>query len=577
MTGSLKTVVYRLRHDPDTSARIGYLASQYRLAYNVSVTHLNRHPNVPFGSGHRGQTSLLNTINAWRDEDSRASAPRAIHHAGAFEAYRDNRLLQIRREGRLQSTSTTIALEHGGHHRRTLDTRSRKRDGGTLSSYVPPARLGETSFCIPGARDVVLRTTQPVPEDLDIQAYRLVEVRRDRRGMNGPLRARRYALHLMVAVTLPDPPEHEKIIDSSDIIGMTMTDDTHMYASTGEKICLGGTTHTNRRNRANVRSEKPGSRRHHKLQRSNQRTQSRQKADRQRLITEGTRQTFSKHGPNAVAVHHRASPIPTDDFTRGIHRDVRKPHVMLMRHQLETAIRNSLMPGEMRAVADEAERTGIKIYRVLPEAPQPYGSPHTSRHRDRGESQAVDPCRRCEHEMGQGHAPARVLRDRAYLMARLASGRELVVECAQTGWRVRPSRDAWDSPCGSEGVVNPKSGVGRQGVGPLSTARGAPKLQGAALQVGSSDPDAQKQLIIDPTYKHTITNLEKLPVEIVAVLLAIVGAGLARKTKQASVTSMATWANFAIANGLPVIPADPSIWVSTLHCASCGTATSHVR
>ena len=549
MAEAIRTLVYPLEHDPETSTSIGYLASQYRLAYNWAVSVLNREPNIPFHRRSRGhKDTLLGRVNTWSREDSRASAPRAIHQGGAWGAYLDNKLLQVQRNSLLRSTTSAINHLGSDHHCRTLDYRSRKYDTSTLSSYVPPVRLDQHTFRVYGARDVILRTKVPVPEHLDIRGYRLVEVRRERRNVNGGLRARRYALHLLVAVTLPDPPDHGAITDPSDIIGMTAGDGGHTYASTGETICHGDADPGERQNIDRVRRKRKGSRRRAKLQRNIRKKSQRWKANRQRLLTEGAREVLRTSKPKAVGID-QCSTLDRG-LTSGIHHDRREPQWMVMRHQLDAATRNTTMTEDMRVVATEAERQGISIYRVLPEAAQQSGSATRSRHQDSRESQAADRCRRCGHEMGQGPGPARVLRDRALLVATLRNGRRLSVECAPTGWRVRPSRDAWDPPCDSEGVVKPMSGAEPQGVGPPRLARGELQLQGAALQAGSPEQDAQRQLM-SPIHRYVITFLENLPVEIVAMLLRILDEDSAHATKIARVKAMANWARWAVANGCP--------------------------
>ncbi len=107
---------------------------------------------------------------------------------------------------------------------RTPARRSRKRGPSTLTSLVPPVRLGGSTFTIMGtimgARDIVLRTKKPVPEEMDIRSFQLVEVRKNCRGANGALCKRRYALYLQVAVEYPDPPKAEAIESPEEILGI---------------------------------------------------------------------------------------------------------------------------------------------------------------------------------------------------------------------------------------------------------------------------------------------------------------------------------------------------------------------
>ena len=81
-------------------------------------------------------------------------------------------------------------------------------------------RLDDSTFTIMGARDVVLRTKKPVPDDLDIRSFQIVEIRRTHRGVNGALGERRYALHLQLAVEYPEPPEAEAIGTPDEILGL---------------------------------------------------------------------------------------------------------------------------------------------------------------------------------------------------------------------------------------------------------------------------------------------------------------------------------------------------------------------
>ena len=87
-----------------------------------------------------------------------------------------------------------------------------------------------------GARDVVLRTKKPVPDELDIRSFQLVEVRRSRRGANGALGKRRFALHLQVAVEYPEPADAEAIETPDDILGLDDGVKRHIAFSNGEFI-----------------------------------------------------------------------------------------------------------------------------------------------------------------------------------------------------------------------------------------------------------------------------------------------------------------------------------------------------
>ena len=554
---SLQTVIYRLEYDRRTSDRIGYLASQYRLAYNRAADILNRQPNIQLAGKYRDRgSSLMSRINAWRFKDGRASAPRAIHHAGAFDAYQENKLAQIQHDSQLRSPSTIMAHSGSDRHRRTLRHRSRKYDMAGLTSMVPPVRIDESSFSISGARDIILRTKDPVPQHLDIRGFRLVEVRSERRGVNGTLRKRRYALHLQVAVQRPAPPKHETITAPSDIVAVSPVLRGHSLVSTGEAICLdeAATGVKVRLKSAGVRGKKKRSRRRSKMQASIKKSKNRRRANCRRLLAEHTRNVLEASRPAGVAIEQRGT--PTTGITIGRPLDRNKGGPTMMRHQLDVAIRRTTMSEEMQTVAEVAERLGIRLYRVLPEASQDSGIALDTRRRDSRDSQATHRCRRCGHELGQGPDSAHVLRERAYLMAGLAIGRIPTVECAPTGWRVRPSHDAWGSPCDSKGVAKPKSGEEPQRMGPPRFARGEYPLQGAALKAGSTEQDAQRQLMTNPKHEYVITFLDRLPVEIVAMLHLMVEDNRAHRTVKAYVQAMASWAAWAIANGRPVMPAN---------------------
>ena len=75
MTQAIATRICKLTHDPSISARIGYLASQQRLAYNQVRYILNRTPNISLLKSPRNPNGLLRQITAWRHEDRRADAP----------------------------------------------------------------------------------------------------------------------------------------------------------------------------------------------------------------------------------------------------------------------------------------------------------------------------------------------------------------------------------------------------------------------------------------------------------------------------------------------------------------------
>ena len=165
MVKAVETRVYRLHHDSQMSERIGYLASQQRLAYNIAAGILNRTPDIALRRSPRHPDGLFGQLTRWRHQDSRAQAPYIIHQAGAQQAWLANDLMRQERKSRLArlENGLTRSSDHR-QHRRTLARRSRKHGTSTLTSLTPPVRLEDSTFTIMGARDVVLRTKKPVPE-----------------------------------------------------------------------------------------------------------------------------------------------------------------------------------------------------------------------------------------------------------------------------------------------------------------------------------------------------------------------------------------------------------------------------
>ena len=128
MPTAIETRIFRLHHDADVSTRIGYLASQQRLAYNHAVDVLNRTPDIALLKSPRNPDGLLGQITLWRRHDERAYAPYVIHQSGAQQAWLANSLMKQERKARLTrlDSGSTRSSDHR-QHRRTLAHRSRKR------------------------------------------------------------------------------------------------------------------------------------------------------------------------------------------------------------------------------------------------------------------------------------------------------------------------------------------------------------------------------------------------------------------------------------------------------------------
>ena len=67
---NIRTTTIRLVNNPETSAQLGWLASQQRLAYNQAVDTLNRRPHIPRRAKKGSNYGLNKTTTAWRNENT---------------------------------------------------------------------------------------------------------------------------------------------------------------------------------------------------------------------------------------------------------------------------------------------------------------------------------------------------------------------------------------------------------------------------------------------------------------------------------------------------------------------------
>ena len=104
MLKAVETRIFRLHYHPQMSERIGYLASQQRLAYNVAADILNRTPAIALRRSPRHPDGLLGQLSRWRHQDSRAQAPYIIHQAGAQAGVDGERPDETRAQGSPLST-----------------------------------------------------------------------------------------------------------------------------------------------------------------------------------------------------------------------------------------------------------------------------------------------------------------------------------------------------------------------------------------------------------------------------------------------------------------------------------------
>ena len=475
MVKAVETRIYRLHYDPHTSERIGYLASQQRLAYNVAVNILNRTPAIALRRSPRHPNGLLGQITLWRHQDSRAQAPYIIHQAGAQQAWMANDLMRRERKarlGRLENGSTHSAVHR--QHRRTLTRRSRKYGTPTLTSLIPPVRLGNDAFTITGARDVVMRTKKTVPDELDIRSFQLVEVRKDCRAENGALRKRRYALHLQVAVEYPETFKPEAIGSADEILGvddgvkrqLTLSNGDVLHHDESDRIVH------QRRMRERAQRRKRGSRRRARLLRKARTDARRQRANRRRVLLAEVKAIYGSVKPKAIAVEdksHRHLSLSA----RGTREDPGTG--VRAKSGLNRSLRDAALSERIGVMASEARKSSIAVYAVWPQGSSQTCSACGYRHRNNRESQAAFRCLSCGYAQNADVNAARILRNRAYHVVCSIVGRERD-SGAPTGWRVKPSLSERLSP--AEGVFKPEGGsmrrnaAGREAYTSGSTAQG---------------------------------------------------------------------------------------------------------
>ena len=488
MPATIETRIFRLHHDAAVSARIGYLASQQRLAYNHAVDVLNRTPDIALLKSPRNPCGMLGQITLWRRHDERADAPYVIHQSGAQQAWLANSLMKQERNARLirLESGSTKSSDHR-QHRRTLAHRSRKRGSSTLSSLTPPVRLDDSTFTIMGARDVVLRTKKPVPDGLDIRSFQIVEVRRTHRSFNGALGERRYALHLQVAVEYPEPPEAEAIETPEQILGMDDGVKKHIAFSNGEFVHNdeSAAIAKERQGRVKASRKKKGSRRQRNTLIQVRRSARKRVANRRRLLYQAVQSQYRKARPMAIAIE--------DKSVRSLSRSARGTRQapgtgVSAKSGLNRVLRDAALSERMKVVTSETKKQGIRIYAVWPQGSSQTCAACGYRHRDNRKSQAEFRCLACGHEANADTNAALILRNRAHHLNCAITGRENV-SGAPTGWRVKSSVSHASRE--TESVYEPTGGskwrkaAGREAITSGSVTQG---------RSGTPDQDAQRQL-----------------------------------------------------------------------------------
>ena len=540
MAEIIRTKIYKLRYDPDVSDHIGYLGSQQRLAYNWAVDVLNEFPDIPLWASEARRDNLCTRVRDWISTDHRPDAPVALLKAGTQQAWRENDVKL--RQHRLDALREQEGSEAKQGSRPTLDHRSRKHGPATLISQMPPARIEgtEDKFRFPGRKNVILQTAEPVPKDLNIISFKLVEVRQECRGVNGQLRKRRYALHLDVSVTNSEPIALDAVETPRDVLGLVDSARKRVAMSDGDVIDTDDSKAKwkEQKQRRTASHKKLGSKRQQKVLSKVRKSEKRRRANRKRLTLQRVRELYKLKRPMVVAV----APTSYRAKMRPLKRNATSP-TKRFGPQIEPALSES-----MQVIVAEAQRQGIRIYSLLPPNLESCGSIEC-RHRTYRESQVAVRCRRCSSETNADVSAALKLQQRAFECIRSSTGRPMHKGDTPTGRQVNPSRDARNNPCLTQGAANPKSGRGQRGVGSeLLSPEGLP---GVSLQAGSTrEQGAQRQLVSPTSDQHIITD------ELFYLFDRITDKDCTATEKRNTAKGLANWVTWAIVNGHQAIPAD---------------------
>ena len=557
----IKTRILKLRHDAATSERIGQLATQQNMAYNRGVDILQKSPAIGLWPKKDHPESFKGSVSQWIRIDGRVNGPKHLLNAGAQQAWDAHEQLKHQRTLRsLDENHQTGDTEPHDMSPLKLNHRSRKHDRFVLTCLEPPLRSDPDRFGIPGASDLVLHTKEEVPE-LDIRSFRLVEIRSERHGANRPLRKRRYALHLHVVETYPEPATFDSVGALNDVLGIKDAGND-LLLSDGDVIPFGNSKgiQTEQKMRSTAARKKKGSKRQRKLLRQVHKKRRRRQAEHTRAVTEDAKSILEKKRPKVVALSPQGCQA-TAPLVR---------HVNSLTRRHGPSIRYVLTAAE-RAMITEAERQGIATFTLLPGTLLPRPSEendNTSSHRDGHDTQAVSRCRRREPNASQD--TARDLQMRAFQHIGPAANRTLLTEETPMGRRVKPSRDARDLSCELGADKLPGDSGQIESGHKLSPPNDLP---GVSLKAGSSSGQgAQRQLISPVSTQYIITD------ELFSIINIIRGENLEEKTKSVHAEAMAVWTTWATVNRCRVLPAEPaSIAVFMARQAEIGRSTGTIK
>ena len=290
-----------------------------------------------------------------------------------------------------------------------------------------------------------------------------VELDGQRISVNAPLKSRRYALHVTVAMEVPDPPDlADAPLESYD--GMDDGLARNWTCSNGEpyKFKEPYPKRDVRQERRTLQGKKEGSKRRAHHQRECTGRSRIRVAERKRQFNEHAIAHLDSVQPAAMAVERKR----VINMMRSAKGQGRNRKAGLNR---ELALAGLSILGEI--LARQCAKRGINIIPV-PAPGSSQSCPNCGhRHRRNRESQAVFRCREGDWEGNADRSAALIHRNRGFVrMAERIHGYTPYAEDVPTGWREQPSRYGdQQEPAVAENASKPK----RNAASPRGNARRA--------------------------------------------------------------------------------------------------------
>ena len=441
---NIRSPTLRLVNSPDTSAQLGWLASQIRLAYNQAIDTLNRRPNIPKRAIKGSNFGLNKTITTWRQENPHtATAPYHIHQQGSEAAWDANQRLQAGRESQLDRVKEAQAKGEEPHprdvkpHRRTLKHRSRKH--GTQTVTIRSARfikvLDRHTFTVEGLK-TVFRTKDPLPNN--IRSLQFVEMPEYRHSTNAPLHSRRYTLKVNVAHQDPEPPDLtnvplSKYEGADDGIKNNITfsnDDVFHFQESYPNRDV-------KQEKRTAQGKKKGSKRAQRHANACTAKSRKRSAERKRQANLYIAQHLDQTKPAAVCVENKSLKSMMSSA-----KGPGKAQKAGLNRGLATAGLGELS----QIVANQCDKRGIHLIPVPPQGSSQSCPRCGHRQRKNRKSQAIFRCLNCSWPGHLDRSAARVLRNRGFVRTTERIHRYTPnVEDAPTGWQEQPSRGGQQS------------------------------------------------------------------------------------------------------------------------------------